>query len=536
MSTITQQAPTQTGALVETQQGKVRGGVKNGIHFFKGMRYGGDTSGKNRFMAPTPPPAWSGIQDAVEFGPRAPQETEPNAALAWRSWIRDTRPDSEDCLRINVFTPAVNDGKKRPVLFYIHGGAFATGSGSTSGIDGTNLAKRGDVVVVTVNHRLNIFGYLHLGSSGPFSDAGNAGMLDLIAALKWVRDNIAAFGGDADSVTIFGQSGGGSKVGMLMAMPGARGLFHKVIAQSPGTIQRGFEPDFAEGMTARLFAALGVDRNKPAALQNLSMAQLMEGRRKAALSHGSLRPVVDGRHLPAHPFDPAASPALANVPFMIGSTDTEATFYLTMDPANFIMTEAAACVKMQEIIDSDEAGCLKLLAEFRKRRPGATPFELLIAIQSRHSFRRNCTIAAERKVADTGNAGRTPVYMYEFAWESPVKVEGMEGGYTLKSPHTTCIPFAFGNVDAAAGMLGNGADRYALSERMMDAWIAFARNGNPNHKGLPEWKPFNPADRTVMVFANKCQAVSDRGREDRLALDAYPVYTPEKGAQKKRVA
>jgi len=517
------------GAVVDTQYGKVRGGIKDGIHFFKGMRYGADSSGENRFMAPKPPASWTGIQDAIEFGPRAPQETEPNATLAWRSWIRDTRPDSEDCLRINVFTPAVSDGKKRPVMVYIHGGAFATGSGSTSGIDGTNLAKRGDVVVVTVNHRLNIFGYLHLGTSGPFADADNAGMLDLVEALRWVRDNIAAFGGDAGCVTIFGQSGGGSKVSMLMAMPSAHGLFHRVIAQSPGTLQRAFEPDFAEGMTARLFKALGVDRNNPAALQELSMAELMEGRRKAALSHGSLRPVRDGRILPAHPFDPVASPVSKDIPFMIGSTDTEAVFYLAMDKANFTMDEAGVIAKLKEIIATDDAGCARLIADFRTRRPGARPYDLLIAIQSRQTTRRNCSVAAERKAVQGG----APAWVYEFAWASPVVVEG---GETLKSPHTICLPFAFGNIEAAAGMVGTGSEQTALSERMMDAWIAFARSGNPNHQGLPEWKPFNATERPAMVFDAECRAVNDRAREDRLALEAFPPYTPEMGAQKKRVA
>jgi len=517
----------QLGAVVETAQGMVRGGIKDGILFFKGMRYGGDTSGKNRFMPPPPPRTWNSVLEAMDFGPRAPQETEAHANLAWRSWIRDLRPDSEDCLLVNVYTPSVDDGKKRPVMFYIHGGAFATGSGSTSGLDGTNLAKRGDVVVVTINHRLNIFGYLWLGDSGPFADAGNAGMLDIIAALQWTRDNIAAFGGDPGCVTIFGQSGGGSKVSMLMAMPAARGLFHRVIAQSPGTLHRGFDPAFAEGMTAKLFAALGVDRNNPAALQDMSMAQLMEGRRKAGLTHGSLRPVVDGRHLPVHPFDPVAPALSKDIPLMIGSTDTEATFYLTMDPKNFDMDEAQACVKMQEILDADDAGCRRLMAEYRQRRPGASPFELLIAIQSRHCFRRNCIVAAERKAAQGG----APTYVYEFAWNSPVEVGP---GVTLRSPHTTCIPFVFGTVDAAAAMLGTGQDRYALSEKMMDAWVAFARSGNPNHQGLPQWKPYSAADRATMVFDNDCQAVSDRDREDRLALDAYPPYTPEKGAARKR--
>jgi para-nitrobenzyl esterase len=270
-----------------------------------------------------------------------------------------------------------------------------------------------------------------------------------------------------------------------------------------------------------------VERGNVAALQEMSTAQLMEGRRKAGLTHGSLRPVKDARHLPHHPFDPVAAPTSKDIPLMAGSTDTEATFYLTMDAANFTMDEAQACVKMQEILDADEAGCRRLLAEFRKRRPGASPFELLIAIQSRHCFRRNVIVAAERKAEQRG----APVYVYEFAWSSPVEVGS---GVTLRSPHTTCIPFAFGNVDAAAAMLGTSPERYALSEKMMDAWIAFARTGNPNHPGLPEWKPYDAASRDTLVFDSECSAVRDRGREDRLALDAYPTYTPEKGAARKR--
>lgn len=511
-------AQSASGPVAETASGKVRGATRDGIHSFKGIPYGASTGGSNRWLPPQPVQPWTGVRDALEYGPRAPQNERP-AQEPHLAWIRDTRAYSEDCLVINVYTPGVNDHRKRPVLVYIHGGGFVSGAASAPGLDGHNFARRGDVVLVTLNHRLNLFGHLSLAESGDarYADAGNAGMLDVIAALKWVRQNIANFGGDAGNVSISGQSGGASKVAVLMAMPGAQGLFHKAIVQSASSLLRMATADAAARNTHYLLAQLRVDKHNVGALLDIPAATLLQAMPKAVLAAGRVdnyRPVVDGRSLKTHPFDPAAPALSAGVPLMIGSCETEMTFAYSQAMENFAVDDTQALARIKGFVGIDESRAKELMALYRRTRPTATPGDLWVAISTDHQYRRNGIRASELKAAQQA----APSWHYLFTWKTPV-LNGL-----LKSPHTICIPFSFGNVDIAEGLTGKGADRYALQDRMMGAWHAFMKTGNPNHDGLPPWKPYDAKDHPTMIFDNTCRLANDPAREERIAISACPPY------------
>ena len=515
--------------VVETANGKVRGSRRGGICNFKGIPYGQTTAGVNRFMPPVAAAPWTGVREAVDYGPRAPQNERPSA-LPHVAWIRDTRPTSEDCLVLNVWTPAINDGGKmadgkhdagkRPVMVYIHGGGFISGSSGAAGIDGSNLAKRGDVVVVSMNHRLNVLGHCYLGGlDARFADSGNAGMLDLVAALVWVRANIAAFGGDAGNVTIFGQSGGASKVAVLMAMPAAQGLFHKAVVQSASSLLRMAPAPDAERAALAILTQLGLDKSKAAALQQVPADQLLKAMSASIAATGidNCRPVVDGRVLPGHPFDPAAPAISASVPLLIGTCETETAFDFALNPKNFTLSADESRARVKFLLGLDDAGADAMLAAYRRTHPAATPSELVIFIFSDYKYRQNDIKAAERKAEQ----GKAPAYMYLFTWRTPV----LDGN--LKTPHTLCIPFVFGTVDVAAGITGTAPERYALSEKVMDAWIAFARTGNPHHARLPAWPAYSADERATMVFDNECRTVNDPAGADRVAINTAPAYVAE---------
>jgi para-nitrobenzyl esterase len=505
-------------AVVETTYGKVRGTFRDGIHGFRGIPYGESTAGARRWLPPAPPQPWTGVRETVEYGPRAPQNERPSRE-PHLTWIRDRRPWNEDCLALNVWTPAANDPGRRPVLVYIHGGGYVTGSSSAPGIEGTHLARRGDVVVVSMNHRLNVFGHLHLAAvDGSYADAGNAGMLDLVAALRWVRDNIASFGGDSGNVTIFGQSGGASKVAVLMAMPSAQGLFHQAIAQSASSLLRVAEPDAAARMAELLMAEAGARTVRE--LQEVPadrLLQCMAGAVKAGGGIDNFRPVADGRSLPFHPWSPAALALSANVPLLIGNCEDEAAFAFSQQSGAFFLTADQVHAQVQRFVGIGDQEAARLIETYRATRPGASPGKIFVAIHSDHMYRRSVTTAAELKAAQAA----APVWMYHMTWKTPV-LKGVLG-----TPHTICLPFVFGNVDIASGITGTDAGRYRLMERMMDAWIAFASSGNPNHRGLPEWQPYSAADRATMIFDNECALAFDPRREDRLAFEGFPAYVPE---------
>jgi para-nitrobenzyl esterase len=502
-------SPATAGQVVETAAGRIRGTVQGGIHSFKGVPYGASTAGANRFMPPVKPQPWTGVRECTRYGHQAPQNMSFTDVLAPQA--DPAEGFDEDCLVLNVWTPGVNDGRRRPVMFWIHGGGFAQESGSWPWIDGAALARRGDVVVITVNHRLNIFGYLHLGDvgGGKYAASGNAGMLDLVAALQWVRDNIAQFGGDPGNVMIFGESGGGAKTCMLLGMPAAKGLFHRAAIQS-GSWLRGTPRDEAAQTARRTLAALGVPESNVDALQRLPVEKLLElvGRIGGPPPRdGSIRlgfsPVVDGTTLPAHPFDPA-TPISAEIPLLVGCTQYEATLFTLQDSAVFSLDDAGMQSRVRAMFAEPEAS--RLIDVYRRAHPKASPSDLFLLIYSDRLARRNSVRLAERKFAQ----GRAPVYMYLFAWQSPAL------GGRLRSPHTVEIPFVFDNTDVPTVMTRAPGAR-ELAARVSSAWIAFARSGDPNTPQLPAWLPYDTRRRATMVFDNESRLADDPGGAERQA-------------------
>jgi para-nitrobenzyl esterase len=497
--------------VADTAFGKVRGADVGGIKIFKAVPYGANTAGKNRFMPPVDPVKWTGVRDALEFGPSAPQ-TEPGTRRATSDLAvagAGLTAESEDCLVLNIWTPAINDNRKRPVMLWCHGGGFATGSGSSPVTDGTHLARRGDVVVVTINHRLNVLGFTYLAELGgqDFGQSGDAGMLDIVHALKWVRENIAQFGGDPNTVTVFGQSGGGRKVGTLLAMPSAKGLFHRAIIESGPTIKL-VERDQATRVAGELLSKLGLNKSQVRDLQNLPVERVMGAyfavMRSVNVDQMTMgfSPTVDGSAVPRHPFHPTASDVSPNVPLMLGSARTELTN--GADSALFALSEDGMRGRIRNLL-GENAG--RVIDVYRKANPGATPSDIYFLIASDNRYGAPLMKIAERRAA----LGRAPVYLYYFRWESPV-----DGG-RLKSPHTIEIPFAFDNTKTSRLTAGS-QEAPALADKVSDAWIAFARKGNPNTAKLPHWPSFNPTERPTMVFNNESTVQNDPIREQRIAM------------------
>jgi para-nitrobenzyl esterase len=488
-------------SVVETNCGKVRGVVVNGVHVYRGIPYGASTTGANRFMPPRKPDSWTGVRDAFQNGHSSPQNSPAPGAIGWG--LRGNAQQGEDCLVLNVFTNGVNDGRKRPVMVWIHGGGYTYGSGSSLGYDGANLARFGDVTVVCINHRLDIFGYLYLGGSGgpEFADSGNVGQLDIVASLQWVHDNIARFGGDPGNVTIFGQSGGGGKVSTMLAMPAAKGLFHKAIVESGSTLKQ-VPKDEAQKGAESFMAKLGLKPSQVRELQELPTAKLL-----AAMGNGGglrLAPVVDGHSLPRDPFDPTAPDVSADVPMIIGTAETEGSYFAP--PELLSLDETAVRARLRERLHDDGDRIYDL---FRKNRPNATPSEIYFTISA---FPSNAHIQAERKSA----LAKAPAYLYQIRWRTPV-----EGGRRL-APHCIEIPFAMQNHWQMPEMVGTGPELQPLADKTSGAWVAFARSGNPNHAGIPKWSAYNATDRATMHIDNEWKQVGDPDREERLALANLP--------------
>jgi para-nitrobenzyl esterase len=497
---------------VETSYGRVRGTDVGGIKTFKGIPYGASTAGRNRFKPPVAPAKWAGVRDTIAYGPSAPQR-EPGvgrAASPIAVAAAGLPAESEDCLVLNVWTPALGDGRRRPVMFWCHGGGFATGSGSSPVTEGANLARRGDVVVVTINHRLNVLGFTALEDAGgtEFAGSGDAGMLDIVFALRWVRDNIARFGGDPGTVMIFGQSGGGRKVTTLLAMPPARGLFHRAIIESGATLKL-VEREQGARVAHELMSTLGIPKGQARELQKLPLDKIMGAyfqvvrRMNVDQMTQGFSPLVDGTFIPAHPFHPVASSVSADVPVMLGSTRTELTS--SAQPADFELSDAGMRSRIRALIGAHADSAIDV---YQKANPGASASDIYFLIASDHRYSGPVMKIAERRAA----LGKGPVYLYYFRWETPV-----DGG-RLKSPHTIEIPFAFDNVKAAARLTGGGPEALALADRVSDTWIAFARTGDPNTSKLPRWTPFNATDRPTMVIDNESRLVNDPIREQRLVM------------------
>jgi len=482
--------------VIETTYGKIRGRVINKVNAFQGIPYGGPTSGANRFMPATRPKAWTSVLDTVEWGPEAPQG--PHTEIPEVAATIPQTGISEDCLRLNVWTSTLSRNAKRPVMVWLHGGGFASGSGSYTIYNGANMSRQHDVVMLSVNHRLNSFGFLYLPEIG----AANSGILDVVAALEWVRDNIEKFGGDPKNVTIMGQSGGAGKVSTLMAMPSAKGLFHRAIVQSGANLAGITTADATKNAQA-LMAKLGVKTAQE--LQKVPMDALVQ----ATLNTQGLTwgPVVDGKTLPGGPFDPTAPEFSTDIPVLTGTTEYEITFFpnTKYDALEDAALHAAVKQTTRAAADADVD---KLIATYKKGRPGLTNLDYNLILAS-DNFRGRVITQAERKAAQ-----KAPVYLYYFTWQSPVRNK------QLKSFHTVEIPFVLANVDEGKSMTGTEQNRYALQDRMSTAWAAFARTGNPNHKGLPNWPAFDTKTRPTMVFDNTCKVVNDPAGAERVALDS----------------
>ncbi len=506
------------GPVAETTAGRIAGATAGGVHAFKGVPYGAPTGGRNRFMPPQKPQAWAGVRNAADYAGRAPQNPpgrRPRPELAGLSGVQDRLPESEDCLTLNIWTRGLNDGGKRPVMVWYHGGGFGYGSANTPRLDGTNLAAQHDVVVVTVNQRLNILGHLHLADLGgaDFAQSGNAGTLDMVAALQWVRDNAVRFGGDPGNVTIFGQSGGGGKVSTLLATPAARGLFHRAIVMSGAAIRLNTR-ERAGKLAEAVLKQLGLTRTQLGELQTMPFKQVIAAIGPAQETVGppaqpfferyDFGPVVDGTTLPGHPFDPAATDVSAGIPVLVGGVKDEMAIYLAPNDKvwNRVLTEDEMRAQIAPVAGTATDRVIEL---YRRLFPGASPADRLISTLTDSNFRIRSMLLAERKFAQ----GRAPVWLYSFDWETPV----FDG--RLKAYHALDVPFVFNTIDAV-----NATDRgpvaHDLSRRMAATWAAFARTGKPDNAAIPPWPAYTLAERSTMIFDRQCNVVKDYGAEARV--------------------
>ncbi len=503
-STLYAQSTT-TAPVVATTHGQVRGYVDSDIKIFKGVRYGADTAA-HRFRPPAPPQAWEGVVDCFEYGTSAPQN-------------RTQDSISEDCLFLNVWTPGINDGRKRPVMFYIHGGAYNHGSGSSPWYDGRALARHGDVVVVSVNHRLNAFGYLYLHRLAPeqFPDSGNCGQLDLVLALKWLRDNIAAFGGDPDRVLAFGQSGGGAKIATMMAMPAAKGLFQRAASMS-GQQVTASGPANATARALAYLDAINLGRGDTGRLADMPLDELLVGldARDPVLDYDAslyFGPVLDMRSLTRHPFYPDAAPQSANIPMIIGNTRDETRAFLRgpayaalewHDIPNLLVSNMRVDIQPEYVVD-----------QYRRLYPNYTPSQVFFAATTAARSWRGAVIEAEERARQEG-AG---TFVYQLNFPSPVKPE-------LGAPHTHDIPFIFRNLDADGSIAGTGEDSQAVSQMMSDAFVSFARTGRPASSLLPEWSEFTLPHRETMIFDVPPRMENDPRRAEREIFERVPYVQP----------
>jgi para-nitrobenzyl esterase len=492
--------------LATTTAGKISGLAEDGVNVFKGIPYGGDTA-KTRFQAPARPAPWNGVLECTAFTTMAPQlAARPGGGGTGRG-PRNRSVESEDCLHLNVWTPGLRDGGKRPVLVYFHGGAYNNGTVNGDLYDGKRLVHRGDVVVVTVNHRLNAFGYLYLGDLSPeYAQSGNAGQLDLVLALEWVRDNIAEFGGDASRVLIFGQSGGGAKCAALMATPAAKGLFHRVMTMSGQQI-KGASTEIAAGRAKRVLEKMGVDPTRDLArqLNALPMEQIQEGARAVS---GDWLPVVDHTVLPRNPFDPDAPPLSEMVPMILGNTHDETN---VPNPGTWTWETAPAALKnaVSEYLGPYTAE--QVVARYREIYPDYTPEQVATAAATAFRAWAGQRMEAARRAANPQSQPHTWVYQMNF--------RGANG----KAMHTIDIPFMFDNIAMAEAQIGSAPEQLAaansLAAAMSEMLITYARTGDPNFAGLPKWPPYDLKNRSTMMWEPTPRIENDPRGAERVFAD-----------------
>ena len=513
-------APIQAGkdiARVNTGSGQVRGYVHNGTFTFKGIPY----AKAKRFEAPTAPDSWTTVRSSMTYGPVCPMDpTTTTYDEIEFPFHHDWGYTNENCLSLNVWTPEINTAKKRPVMVWLHGGGFTAGSSvELPSYDGENLTKKGDVVVVTVNHRLNVLGFLDLSAYGAkYKNSANAGLLDLVSALQWVNKNIDQFGGDPSNVTIFGQSGGGGKVTCLMNAPAAKGLFHKAIVQSGSYLSSFTEADLAKKVSAALLTELNLQPSQVDSLQTISYERLNEAGKKALRKVGeSMKaegrpafglgwgPIHDGNVLPYQLTEPAAIELSKSIPLLVGSTKNE---FAPFNPMSRSMSMADAKTFLQKKYNDKTE---PYLAAVKKAYPETVKPSDYIDFDI--MFRTSAIRQANQKAI----AGAAPVYMYLFTWQSPVN----DGIY--KSMHCMELPFVFDNISRCEEMTGGGKDAQTLADKMSRAWIAFARTGNPNHKGLPTWPAYTADNGATMILDNVNQVKTHHDKELLEIASAKPM-------------
>ena len=507
--------------VAETTAGKIRGFRRDGVYIFKGVPYGASTAGTGRFMPPAKPERWTGTRNALQYGRVCPFQDSAHFDTDGKNLANHDEDafvlhrgafltvPGEDCLRVNLWTPEINSSGKRPVMVYMHGGGFTAGSGhDLLSYDGESLARNHDAVVVTHNHRLNVYGYLNLGhlAGEKYAPAANVGMLDIVAVLEWVRDNIATFGGDPANVTIFGQSGGGGKVLALMAMPAAKGLFHRAIVQS-GPFLKSLSPDYSGQLAELVVEELGLSKSQVDELQKIPVDRLSaaaaEAMKKMPAHHSPLRevygednwgPTVDGSILPRHPFDPGAPEISADVPLLTGTNLHEAISGLDRADPNTMRIEEVQRLTSEAFGDHAK----EIIDAYRRDYPKATPFDLYATIAAA-PFRRPAFEQAIRKAA----LGGAPAYSYVYSWRTPV-LDNRPGSF-----HACEIAFTFDNAEICDHYSGGTSEAFLLSKQISSAWVNFARTGNPNHDGLPHWPAYTSEQRATMYFDTPCAVRND---------------------------